>query len=382
MSKILKWFLMLSKRLYKKPSFVVLLILIPACVLAFSLIADDDSGFVHIVLAQSNNNDSISSEVINQLLNENSIINFTLSDNPESAIAEVENGLADEAWVFPVDTLSGVEDFVGGGGDYVVSVVTREQNVSLRIAREKLTAALYKYCAKAYYIDYIRANISQLDALSDEQLTVYFENVKVDEELFVFGNPADVSNNSADANYLLSPIRGLLAILAVICAMAATMYYMQDELAGTFSYVKQKQKGLTALGCVLTAVINVSVVLFLSLCLSSLMHNVFKEILALLLYALCCSAFCLLLKQIFSSLRTYAAVIPLFAIIFIGVCPVFFDFRSLSFLQMLLPPTYYVNAIYNNTYFIGMIVYTAVCFALSLALKSIKSAIKTMVKSK
>ena len=178
--------------------------------------------------------------------------------------------------------------------------------------------------------------------------------------------------------YILGAV--VLAILAVLCGMAATMYYMQDEAAGTFSYVKQSLKGLTALGCVVTAVINVCAVLLLSLLLSSLMGNALKEIVALLLYTLCCSAFCLFLKQIFSSLRTYSAIIPLLTVVLIGICPVFFDFRSLTFLQLLFPPTYYVNSLYNSYYLIYMVIYTVICLALSFGLKTIKAALKSIKK--
>ncbi len=379
MSKLLKWFFMLSKRLYKKASFVALLILIPVCVFAFSFVAKQDSGFVNIVLAQKNSNDKISSEVIKELLNENSMINFTLAPSAESALSSVKNGTADEAWVFPENTDADIKNFVSGGNDYVVSVFTKEQNVSLRLSREKLTAVLYKYCAKAYYIDYIRTNITALDDVTDNKLNVYFQEVSVDEDLFVFGNPAN-SSKTESANYLTSPIRGLLAVLVVICAMAATMYYMQDEAAGTFSYVKQNRKGITALGCVSTAVINVSAVLLLSLLLSSLAGNIFKEVLILVLYTLCCASFCLLVSRIFTNLRTYSALIPLLTVIFIGFCPVFFDFRSLFALQLLLPPTYYVNAVFDNKYLIYMVVYTVICLALSFGLQSLKMFFRNIRK--
>lgn len=376
MKKILKWFLMLSKRLYKKPSFLVLLLLIPFCVFAFSFAAKQDSGFVHVILAQTNGDDPISSEVIRSLSEETSIIRFTTAKTPQAAIDSVKNGAADEAWIFPADTQSEIENFLSQNNEYVITVVTKEQNVSLRLAREKLTASLYQYCAKAYYLDYIRDNISQLDHISNQKLIAYFEKVNIDENLFVLGNPINTVSSPKDTNYLTSPIRGLLAILAVLCGMSATMYHMQDEQAGTFSYVKQNRKGITALGCVLTANLNISVVLFFSLFLSSLTANLVIELLALFLYSFCCASFCLLLRQSFSSLRSYSAIIPLLTIGMISICPVFFDFRSLSSVQLLFPPTYYVNAIYDSAYFFYMLVYIAICLGLSYGLKTLKETFK------
>lgn len=378
MNRIFKWFFMLSKRLYKKASFIILLILIPACVLAFSFIAKQESGFVNIVLAQENSNDKISSRVINDLLDENSMISFTLAPSPEQALENVKNGLADEAWIFSKNTEEGVKKFASGDKECVVSIFTKEQNVSVRLSREKLTAALYKYCAKAYYVDYIRTKVSELNNLSDDQLLNYFEEVNVDEDLFTYNNSVAISKG--ETNYLITPIRGLLAVLVALCGMAAVMYYMQDEAAGTFSFIKQNKKGITALGCVATAVINVSVAVLLSLLFSSLATNIFREILILLLYTLCCSSFCLLLKRIFANIKTYASLIPLVVVIFIVVCPVFFNFRKLSILQLLFPPTYYVNSVFDNKYLVYMVLYSVICLALSYALQSLQILFRNIKK--
>ena len=51
MKRMGKWLLMMTKRLYKKPTFVVILILIPVLVLGYGLVAAEDSGMVTIALA-------------------------------------------------------------------------------------------------------------------------------------------------------------------------------------------------------------------------------------------------------------------------------------------------------------------------------------------
>ena len=370
MKRIFKWFFMLSKRLYKKPSFIALLVLVVICVFSFRLSAKQDSGFVHITLAQEIKEDGVSRDIINELTKEDSIIRFSVSDTAEAALEAVRSGKADEAWIFP--SIKNEKIVSAGSVDYVVDIVTREQSVALRLAREKLTASLYKYCARAYYLDYIRTNISALDTLSDQKLIAYFDEVGVDEELFVFGTAADASAHDTDTNYLISPIRGLLAVLAVICGMAATMFFLQDDAAGTFSHVKQTARPFTAFGCVETAVLNFSAVLLLSIYISGLATSLLRELIALLLYTFCCTAFCLLLRSVFSNIGVYSTLIPIIAVLLICVCPVFFDLRALSSLQMLLPPTYYVNAIYDRAYLLYMVAFAFVCFALSLIINKLR----------
>lgn len=367
-----KWFLLLSKRLYKKLSFVVLLVLIPVCVVTFRFVAKQDSGFVHVILAQHPGGNE--TQIIENLLKENGAILFSKADSAEAAEEAVRTGQADEAWIFPAHILADTQDFHHGAKEYVVQVITREDRMALRLSREKISAALYGTCARIYYLEYLRANFAQLDGLSDEELLVYFEQQQISEDLFVYGNPADQMQTAE--NYLTSPVRGLLAILILLCGMAATMYYMQDTEAGTFSFVKQQLRGAVALGSVMTAVVNVSAIVLLSLYLSLLAGNLAMEMAMLLAYALSCSAFCLLLKALFPNIHSYCAMLPLMTVVMIGVCPVFFDFRSLSVLQRIFPPTYYINGIYDSRNLLYMVGYSVVCLLLCWFLQTVRAAVR------
>ena len=51
MKKALLWLWMLTKRLYKKPTFLVILVLIPALVLCYSAAAKEESGMITVALA-------------------------------------------------------------------------------------------------------------------------------------------------------------------------------------------------------------------------------------------------------------------------------------------------------------------------------------------
>ena len=365
MGRIAKWFIMLSKRLYKKPSFLALLLLIPACVGIFTVSAQQDSGFVHIVLAQERAGDTLSTEIICDLLEEDSMVHFSLAESPDKAVEAVGTGLADEAWIFPADTEASIRDFVTGKQAYVVQSVIREETTLLQLAREKLPSAMFEYCAKAHYIDYVRKHFAELDGVTDGELATYFEQVKVSEDMFLYGDPTNVNNEADGINYLTSPIRGLLSVVMLLCCIAATLFYMQDDEVGTFCWVNQRCKGLTAFGCVTIAGVNVSVVVLLALLVSGLVANVFVELAALFLYCLCSAGFCLLLKAVFPTISSYSAIIPLLTVLVTGICPVFIDFRKWEILQLVFPPTYYINGLYDGRYFLYGIIYIPVCLALA-----------------
>lgn len=375
MRTIGKWFLLLSKRLYKKVSFVILLALIPACVAAFGLVAKQESGFVRVVLAQRPGSGTVNNPVIGELLQEKSgAVLFSYAASPEEAEDAVHRGDADDAWIFPADTAARIGEFYEDDRNYVVQVITREDGIGQRLAREKISASVFEYCAKEYYLEYIRAHVSQLDTVSDEKLLAYFEQTQISEDFFVYRNSADQASAPRTETYLTSPIRGLLAIFVLLGGMAATMYYMQDTAAGTFSLVKERFRGLVALGCVITAVLHISVVALLALCLSSLAGSLLTEIAMLLLYALSCSAFCLLLHALLPGLRSYSVMLPLLTVVMIGVCPVFFDFRSMPLVQRIFPPTYYINGIYDKRNLLYMVLYSVACLLIAWLIQRVKRA--------
>ena len=377
MQRPLKWLLMLNKRLYKKASFVVIMLFIPLCVFALGIAAEQQSGFVSIVLAQEDNDDPISTELVNSFLSEKSLIRFTRAASPTEAVSEVKSGGADATWIFPADMEMRVAEYasVGSNKKPFIKVIEREENVFLRLTREKLSASLFGHCARVRYIDFARTNIPQL-YLTDEQLLDYFDNVSVSEELFTIGSIGDFDADGQSTNYLIAPIRGILAILIILCGMAATIFYMQDERSGTFALVKNKNRIFVSAACVMIAVINIAAVTLLALLLSGIATAVLNEFVCLILYTLCCTAFCLLIMQIFRNLRLFAATIPLFVISMGVFCPVFFDLRQTAILGHLFPPTYYINAAYSNSYKLYMLLYLAALFSLTILLQKVRNKIR------
>lgn len=383
MQRLLKWALMLSKRLYKKVTFLAILLAIPVFVLALSFAAKQDSGFIKIVLTKEDANDVVATEIVDELLADNTLINFSAVEIPADAVGMVKSGQADAVWIFPsgigekIDTYSDIDS----NKKPFIKVIEREKTVFSQISREKLTAVMFRYCARACYIDYARTNISALDNLTDEQLLNYYENVAITEELFTFGNVSNTADNE-NVGYLTSPIRGILAVLMALCGMAAAMFYMDDEKRGTFSLVRESRKFFVSSACILIAVVNIAMVVLLALFISSLATAFFNELLCMILYCICCTAFCLFLKELFPSAKMYSATVPLFVVLMVALCPVFFDFSETMAFGRLFPPTYYIYAIYSMEYKLYMLAYSVVVVALAVATKSVKKYVSLYIKSK
>ena len=377
MQKAINWFFMLNKRLYKKVSFIIILLLIPVAVISLSVISKQDSGFVHIILTQHNENDALSTQIIDELLAEDSLVRFTKVKTEKDAIEMIKNSAADEAWIFHDNLNQKISDFAKPESGYspAVTVICREKNVLLALTNEKLTSAMYKHCAKTYYLNFIRQNVSEFDMLSDDELYTYFDNHPVNEDIFVFRTSGGKLEEAPQNNYLVSPIRGLLGIITVISGMAAALFYMQDKKRGTFSWIPEHKQLFVAFFCILIATFNVTLVSFISLLCAKIVNVSLTEIACIILYALCASAFCLLLLQVFSNIKIYSAIIPLVCVVMVAVCPVFFDLRSIFTLQHLLPPTYYVNSTVSSIYLLYMLIYTVAVITLCYIIDKIKNNI-------
>ena len=372
MKQLLKWFFMLTKRLYKKASFVIILALIPLFVFMFSVAAEGEKGFLHVILVQTNPNDEISTNLIEELTSEPSVVMFSLSNSAEEATQAVKNGDAHEAWIFPENMEKEINDHVQTGNDKFISIVAREKSVFSMLSREKLTSAVFKYTAKAFYLDFVRTQVEDLDHLSDEELINYYDNVSIDKELFTFGSSSSVSSNpNASSNYLTSPIRGFLGVLIMLCGMASALYLMQDERNGTFAWAPDKVKLPIGFGSMFIAVLNISVAAVISIMVSGLNVGLGKELLVTFMYCLCCTAFCMIIKMLINSIKLYAALIPLVTVIAITICPVFFNLNH--FAQYILPPTYYVNAIHNDKHIVYMALYTVACLGLCVLIYALKN---------
>ena len=373
MMRWLRWLWMLSKRLYKRPAFLAILVLIPVAVLALRVAAQADSGFLHVVLAQTDPDDPISSEIISEFMSEKSLVRFSYVADPRTATDMVINGEADAAWVFPDDMQQHLNRFVNSRSNRgFVTVVMREQTVLSRVANEKLNFALQSYASRACYLEFTRDNVEALNSLTDEELMAYYNEVEFNEELFLFRTPDGGASTRPEANYLTAPVRGLLGVLVVLCGLAAALFYCQDKARGTFALVPERKHSIVAFACLFIAVLNVSAVVLAALMAGGVAAFWLKEILVVLLFGLCCAAFGLLVLRLCGSMRVLAAVLPLLIVAMIAVCPIFFDLRRMLWVQLLFPPTYFVNAGYDNLWLVSMSVYTLACVLLTVCVEGLK----------
>ena len=342
MKRILKWFLLLNKRLYKKLSFILILLLIPVLVFSYSNVAEESSGVITIALAQVGD-DAMASGVIQKLIEENSLVRFLKIETPQAAKELVEEGDADAAWIFPDDMEEKVYRFVASQSrkNAFIQVVERDSSVPVILAREKLSGAMYENCSKAMYLSYIRNNVPELKDKTEAELLAHYDAISVDGDFFRFSfmESSQSAQEAQDANYLLTPVRGLLAVVTVLSGLAMAMYYMRDDRAGTFSWIPERKQAAVEFGCQMICVLNVSAVVLIALTFGGLVVSLGREVLILLLYAVCTALFSMTVRRLCGKMTVLGTVLPLLIVVMLVICPVFFDLGMLRNLQYIFPPT-------------------------------------------
>lgn len=370
MKKILTWLYMLNKRLYKRATYVGILLLIFLSVFVFVSVSRNDSGFVHIVLTQMPGEAPESSPLIEKLLSEESILRFTYMEHPDDGIQAVKAGQADALWIFPSSFRATAEN-----PEPSVRVLEREQTVFLRLAREKLYGLLFESSAKALFVRYSRENLPVLHPLTDEELLAYFENCKIDEDLFLTDNPINTSGETLSGHYLTAPLRGLLAILCALGGLAGVLYNLQDEERKIFSALPVAKRPWITMMSVLVSALNIGIVSLLALWGSGLYAFGMGEIFNMLLLVVCTLSFSMVLKELLGTVRSLGSMIPTLIIAMIFLCPVFFRLKEARWIAYLFPPTYYIYGAYNSKYILYGLVYCLGCFLLTLGIRLLKKAV-------
>lgn len=364
--KTLLLFLLLSKRLLKKMSFRLLLCGVPLLALGMRCLSAGDSGILHIVLCQEAPSDVLSGEIVGRLAAEGSVIRYTLVERAEEAYACVESGRADAAWIFPEDMQEKLDRYTDRKlrEEGLIRVIEREDNVALRLAREKLFGALYSHTAYSLYRNFVRNDLGL--AADEDTLLRDYEITAVEGSIFrrAYAGGDSGEPEAPAQDFLVAPVRGMLALLLLLCGLAATMYFQQDQEKGVLDAVPfRKRRGYLYL-CQLAAVGMMAAAALAALGFSGVFGRWYRELAWIVVYSVMCAGFCSLLQRVCGSLRRLAALVPVLMLLSFVLCPVFFSVGKWKLFSCLLPPYYYLSVAQDGSYLYKMLFYCVIVFGM------------------
>ncbi len=372
--RLLVWLWLMTKRIYKKPVLLLSLALVVVLVAFYGMTADEDSGMLTVALAREDD-DPVAISMIADLADGGSLIRFIECASPEEAESLVRDEKADAAWIMRDDTEARIYKFVARPSQWnsFIRIVEREKTVPLMLAREKLGGVVFKYCSPVMYLTYLRENVPQVSRLSDEELMKFYDEKSIDFNLFEFDYIGGGGEGAIErADYLTTPLRGLLAVVVTMCSLASGLYYIRDEENGMYTLIPEGKRPIAELGTQLITSLNVSAVAAVSLGVAGLSVEPWREVVMLVLFSLAASFFGMAVRRLAGGMRPLATLLPLIVVVMLVVCPVFFDLGALRELQYLFPPTYYVNGAYSDRFLWLTFAYIATLGAVYFALGEIR----------
>lgn len=347
--KVFIYYVLLSKRFLKKISFVLLLCAVPVLVLGMKNVSGKDAGMLDILLYLEDPEDETARSLADKLLNSESVITYQLAEDEESARKMVSRGEADALWIFKDDLANRTQKIISRGmkGEGILTVVEREDNVAMQLARIKLFGTMYPVLSYALCKDFARSDLD-IEA-TDEELRSYFEAHDNESELFVLDYIDGEGEKKAEKqNYLTAPLRGMLALLIILGGFAADMFFMQDKEQGILDAFSAKRRQWAIYIYQLAAMIPVTMAVLAALYLIRDFAGLGRELLLLVLYLADSMVFCNLVRKLCGTAGHLGAAIPILILGMLVICPIFFYFRDLRMVQCLLPPFYYLNAAHTG----------------------------------
>ena len=370
--RMLLRFTLLQKRLFKRYGFLFMLVLAPLLAAGVGRLSEESAGIATVALYLPEG-DEAAEEIAGRLLEGRGVLRYLSCGDGEEARLMVETGEADAAWVFAEDLSAQIEALAERRRVRpVVTVVERQDSVSLTLGREVLSAAIYPSFSYAVYESYVRDELG-FAAMTDEELRRVYDGVAVEGSLFQMVYPDETSGETEDFTYVQAPLRGILAIWFTFVGLAAALYFMRDEERGVYGRIPVAGRLSASYAAGAVFLLDAGVVLLLSCKLAGVFTNWKREVASCAVFAVCVLAFVNLLRLLCCTPRRLGMVfLPLLAAM-LALCPVFLNLQYFRAGKLLLPPWYYLQSVHDNRYLYEMAVYTAVLVLASAVIQRVQS---------
>lgn len=393
--------LLLNKRILKQPVFLLLLALVPLLVFGVSLAAGQSGTLVTVAIAMGSRDDATAAAVIERLAKtDSSAVRYVPCSTKEQVKASVAAGDARLGLVMPDDldelfaaygaqetsgldqgALAMLGSLFGSGSDkmtdHQIICYTATNDVVAKLTREQFFGRIYRDLETAVLKIWLRSH-PEIGSFSNSQRDQFAEEVRSgDIQDFSFFDleyldGERILDEDAD-RYIASPMRGLLAVLLTLTALAAVLYLCDDIRKGRFVWISPQRKPLFYYGCILLPMADLGLAAYAALYLSGTFTTWRKELLSMLLFLLCAAGFANLLRVLLRKMTLIAASVPIILCACLFLTPVFADLPVLEEVQMLLPTWLYLKSIHGLRPVWMMAVYAAVSALAAILLEKKRS---------
>lgn len=371
MKTIYIWFTSIQKRLLRKPLFIFTLFLIPLFVLLlrFSL-QEGDATFQVALYTSSTNVDSLEHKIIQNLLDTpNTAITYHLFDTEEEIKEKVLRQEVNCGYIFPENLEEQLIQYEKTSTP-VIKAFHNTSDFSYHIMDEILFGKLYKQLSFHILTSHVEEKQGTVDttALHELRESYIFHNNIFTFEYFDGSQNLFISNSNS--NYMMLPVRGIIAVLILLSGMIGTLFWYEDKENHLFSWMTTRKEKRISFLYILVPTCMACIIGFGSILLSGLNGQLGNEMICMVFYAFLVLAFCNVLKTLLPTKLLFLCSIPIFIVGSFIVCPIFINLTAgnpiLLFLNKLSPVTYYLSSLYSVKYKFLLLLIGCVLFLFAL----------------
>ena len=355
-----KQLFLLNKRFVKKKTFLALWLLLPLLMVGMKWISGQESGVLHILVYEQMPSDIWTEQIVDELVQMDSIILFERTNDLEQAYEQLQVGTADAIWIFS-DMQKKIEAVfqTGEHRKEIVNIIQQTDTVALHLAREKLYGVLYPYLSYELFRKFIEDTFLFAEQVTEEELRSFYEETTVEGNLFRVAYSEYGQNRKQESSYLLMPLRGILAIFLFVYGAACAMYIGQDREKGIYLQMSKKRKFWLEIGSYIVVLWCAGIVMLGAFCFLGIFTSWRQELVTMLLYGIIIAGICYLLRRCLKTTIAIGVSLPIFVLLFLVGSPVFLHTSQFRMLQTILPVTHYIQVVYEPALLVDMLWYTS-----------------------
>lgn len=373
MKTILTWSRLLTKRLLRKPSFILTLLLTPLFVLFLQRSLHSGDAILQVALCtESSDPSALESTLLTKMTDaSNSTVHFYICDSLSELKDDLDNNRAVCGYLFPRNLEQKLEEHARKN-TAIITAYHRSSATETRLLDEFVYRMIYEELA----YDIVEQHIydKKRENQSDRLRTLYKQYQQ--DYTFIRFEYADGSDNQIlnqqNSNYLLLPIRGICSVLILLAAMTGTIFWYEDQERKLFLWLPQPYKALVPFLYSLIPAVLAGICGIIAIIMTGFARQILQECICMGLFLLAITAYSMLLRELLPGANSYLASIPLSVIGSILLCPIFADLTAalplLKPLRMLSPVSYYLNSIYMVQARWELFIYSVLIFAVAIGI--------------
>ena len=310
---------MLLKRLVISPLFWVLIVLLVICTLALGAVSASDSSLVTVLLYDKCNSEISSSLISDLTALSNSAIEFKTAGSEEEIRTQVYYEKAQAGYVFYKDFDKRLKEFPTDHNPPVKCIRNKNEQ-SVKIVDELVSGRVYRYLApeitSAYMLqmsglrsfdpadadEYVRAQY-----LSYDNIRIPFRFETAEGEIHSALDSGRIGDHNA---ILLSPLRIMIMVWIMVCALSGGVFYYSDERNRLFTCMSQGNRSILRLIYIAVPTFVAGIAGVISLFISGAAALTIKEIVSMMLYLIILTIVVFAIQLIVRKETIYISLIP------------------------------------------------------------------------